>query len=89
VEDNGPGLPLGEEEAIFRKFTRGQKESAIPGVGLGLAICKAIAEAHHGEIWAEPRDGVGARFVFTLPLGNPPSIEGIDDMHATGVNTNA
>jgi two-component system sensor histidine kinase KdpD len=89
VADNGPGLPLGEEEAIFRKFTRGQKESAIPGVGLGLAICKAIVEAHHGKIWAEHRDGAGARFVFTLPLGNPPSIEGIDDMHATGVNTNA
>jgi two-component system sensor histidine kinase KdpD len=83
VEDNGPGLPPGEEEEIFRKFTRGQKESAIPGVGLGLAICKAVVEAHRGKIWAEPRDGGGARFVFTLPLGNPPSLEGIDDMPAT------
>ena len=49
VEDNGPGLPPGEEEEIFRKFTRGQKESAIPGVGLGLAICKAVVEAHRGQ----------------------------------------
>ena len=81
VEDNGPGLPPGEEEEIFRKFSRGQKESAIPGVGLGLAICKAVVEAHRGKIWAEPRDGGGARFVFTLPLGNPPSLDGIEDMH--------
>lgn len=86
VEDNGPGLPLGEEEEIFRKFTRGQKESAIPGVGLGLAICKAVVEAHRGKIWAEPRDGGGARFVFTLPLGNPPAIERIDDMPAAAEN---
>lgn len=83
VEDNGPGLPPGEEEEIFRKFTRGQKESAIVGVGLGLAICKAIIEAHRGKIWAENRDGGGARFVFTLPLGNPPVIEEIADVCAT------
>ncbi|MGZ5063145.1 MAG: two-component system sensor histidine kinase KdpD [Usitatibacter sp.] len=72
VADNGPGLPAGKEEALFEKFARGQKESATPGVGLGLAICRAIVEAHHGKIIAETSRGPGARFVFTLPLGTPP-----------------
>jgi len=72
VEDNGPGLPLGAEEEIFKKFARGRKESATPGVGLGLTICRAIIEAHGGRIRAENRPSGGARFVFTLPRGTPP-----------------
>ena len=44
VWDNGPGLPPGQEQTIFDKFARGNKESAVPGVGLGLAICRAIVE---------------------------------------------
>jgi two-component system sensor histidine kinase KdpD len=72
VTDNGPGLPRGQEEAIFEKFTRGERESATAGVGLGLAICRAIVEAHKGRIRAENRAEGGARFVFTLPLGDPP-----------------
>jgi two-component system sensor histidine kinase KdpD len=72
VEDRGPGLPHGKEQAIFDKFIRGQEESAIPGVGLGLAICRAIVVAHGGAIRAEDREGGGARFVFTLPAGTPP-----------------
>ena len=75
VSDNGPGLPPGMGERIFDKFTRGQEESAIPGVGLGLAICRAIVEAHGGTIRAEASDVGGARFVFTLPLGTPPAID--------------
>ena len=75
VEDNGPGLPKGKEEEIFKKFERGQKENATPGVGLGLAICRAIIEAHGGHIHAENKNTGGARFVFTLPKGNPPVIE--------------
>ncbi|NOT69586.1 MAG: two-component system sensor histidine kinase KdbD [Methylophilaceae bacterium] len=75
VEDNGPGLPKGKEEEIFKKFERGQKENALPGVGLGLAICRAIIEAHGGHIHAENKSTGGARFVFTLPKGSPPVIE--------------
>jgi len=75
VEDRGPGLPPGRESAIFDKFTRGESESIVPGVGLGLAICRTIVEAHGGTIWAENRDGGGARFTFTLPAGTPPPIE--------------
>lgn len=74
VTDNGPGLLHGSEETIFEKFTRGEKESTKPGVGLGLAICRAIVEAHKGRIWAENVPSGGARFTFTLPLGTPPSL---------------
>jgi two-component system sensor histidine kinase KdpD len=74
ITDNGPGLPPGMEEAIFEKFMRGEKESKIPGVGLGLAICRAIVEAHRGRIWAENVPTGGARFIFTLPLGTPPAL---------------
>lgn len=73
VSDNGPGLPAGREEAVFQKFTRGDRESATPGVGLGLAICRAIVESHQGKIVATHRPGGGARFAFTLPLGHPPA----------------
>jgi len=73
VSDNGPGLPKGREEAVFQKFTRGDRESATPGVGLGLAICRAIIEAHQGRIVGMNRPGGGATFTFTLPLGHPPA----------------
>ena len=81
VQDDGPGLPPGREEALFQKFTRGQSESATAGVGLGLAICRAIVEAHQGRLWAEPAQPTqadaarrGARFCFTLPLRTPPAM---------------
>jgi two-component system sensor histidine kinase KdpD len=79
VADDGPGLPPGREALIFEKFERGRKESATPGVGLGLAICRAIVAAHGGTIRGETRPEGGARFVFTLPRGEPPRIEAIDD----------
>ncbi|MFO1372290.1 MAG: two-component system sensor histidine kinase KdpD [Candidatus Competibacteraceae bacterium] len=75
VWDEGPGLPAGREQALFEKFTRGHAESTIPGVGLGLAICRAIIEAHGGQIQAENRATGGARFTFTLPLETPPLLE--------------
>ena len=79
VADEGPGLPPGREERIFEKFERGRKESATPGVGLGLAICRAIVAAHGGAIRGETRPSGGARFVFTLPRGEPPRIEDADN----------
>ncbi|HYA38712.1 MAG TPA: two-component system sensor histidine kinase KdpD [Candidatus Methylomirabilis sp.] len=74
ITDNGPGLSPDMIDTVFDKFTRGQKESATPGVGLGLAICKAIVQAHRGRIWAENTNEGGARFTFTLPLLEPPLI---------------
>jgi two-component system sensor histidine kinase KdpD len=72
VADDGPGLPAGREEALFKKFARGDRESATPGVGLGLAICRAIVEAHHGTIVGINQPDGGAAFSFMLPLGTPP-----------------
>ncbi|HDR9484230.1 TPA: DUF4118 domain-containing protein [Burkholderia aenigmatica] len=84
VDDYGPGLPTGMETRIFDKFTRGEKESATPGIGLGLAICRAIVEAHGGKIGALNRtapDGhvTGARFWFTLPVETPPAAPAVLD----------
>ncbi len=75
VWDEGPGLPIGREQVLFEKFTRGHPESAAPWVGLGLAICRLIVEAHGGEIRAENRASGGASFIFTLPLETPPPVE--------------
>jgi two-component system sensor histidine kinase KdpD len=83
VDDQGPGLPKGREEAIFQKFERGAKESATPGVGLGLAICRAIVQAHDGRIQGESRADGGARFAITLPMGHPPLDDGSESATET------
>jgi two-component system sensor histidine kinase KdpD len=75
VCDNGPGLPHGMEQAMFEKFTRGKEESNVVGVGLGLAIARAIVVAHGGGIRAYNRSQGGACFAFTLPIGQPPVIK--------------
>lgn len=87
VRDHGPGVPKGKEELIFEKFTRGNTESATPGMGLGLAICRAIVAAHHGRIWVEPTVPQGATFMFSLPLGSPPSIDPYEDARVAGDNS--
>jgi two-component system sensor histidine kinase KdpD len=74
VEDSGPGLPPGDPEMLFAKFHRGSAEGAITGVGLGLAICRAIVRLHGGRIWGERRAQGGAAFRFTLPLEPPPAV---------------
>jgi two-component system sensor histidine kinase KdpD len=74
VRDRGPGLPPGKEEAVFEKFVRGT-HGGVPGVGLGLPICRAIAEAHGGTMVAQNRPGGGALFRVSLPLdGQPPTV---------------
>ncbi len=73
VADDGPGLPPGTEARVFDKFFRGTgvAPDGRRGVGLGLAICQAIAQAHRGEIRAANRPGGGAEFVVTLPTEGP------------------
>jgi two-component system sensor histidine kinase KdpD len=71
VDDDGPGLPGGDPARLFDKFQRGGEEGTIVGVGLGLAICRAIIQAHGGTISARNRQGGGARFEFTLPISGP------------------
>ena len=75
VLDRGPGLPRGAEGRVFDKFFRAAPVElrGRRGIGLGLAICRGIVEAHGGEISAEHRPGGGAAFRFTLPrAGHPP-----------------
>jgi len=74
VCDDGPGLPVGREDALFEKFVRGQQESPIAGVGLGLAICRAIVDAHGGRMRAFNRAAGGACFELGLPLGDAPAL---------------
>jgi two-component system sensor histidine kinase KdpD len=83
VRDFGPGLPAssrGHEQTLFDKFTRGKAESSTRGVGLGLAICKAIVEAHRGTINATLADGGGAEFSICLPRTTPPAPALTDDV---------
>ncbi|WP_343723618.1 ATP-binding protein, partial [Herbaspirillum seropedicae] len=74
VMDQGRGFPPTMTQHAFEKFTRGDNESATPGVGLGLAICRAIIEAHQGRIWIAPQEaGQGATVCFTLPVETQPA----------------
>jgi two-component system, OmpR family, sensor histidine kinase KdpD len=68
ISDNGPGLPPGQHERLFEKFQRGHPESNVVGVGLGLAICRAAARLHGGDVCACENPGGGARFEIELPV---------------------
>jgi signal transduction histidine kinase len=67
VADDGPGVPLADRERIFEPYVQAADESRGGGLGLGLAICKRLVEAHGGEIRLDEREGGGSRFRFTLP----------------------
>lgn len=71
VRDRGPGVPEEERERVFRRFERGARarERALPGVGLGLHVARALVRAHGGTLAVEGREGGGATFVVDLPGG--------------------
>jgi two-component system sensor histidine kinase KdpD len=73
VSDRGPGIPAGEEERVFERFRRGA-HPGVRGVGLGLAVSRAIAKAHGGTLTASAREGGGATFRLTLPLPSEPPV---------------
>jgi two-component system, OmpR family, sensor histidine kinase KdpD len=77
IADEGPGLPLGTEERVFEKFFRGSTSpDGRRGVGLGLAICRGIVQAHGGKLTARNRPEGGAEFVMSLPCETaPPPVE--------------
>jgi signal transduction histidine kinase len=68
VRDTGDGIPPEYLDKVFEKFeqVKGQKAG---GTGLGLTICKYVAAAHLGRVWAESAPGSGAKFVFSIPKG--------------------
>jgi signal transduction histidine kinase len=70
VDDDGPGVPAAEREAIFEPFARGAagRSADDPGLGLGLAIARRVATRWGGSLHIETRPGGGARFVLTLPV---------------------
>jgi signal transduction histidine kinase len=68
VRDNGPGIPLSEQERIFDKFTRLRGEKRVGGLGIGLAFCRLAVLGHGGKIWVESEPGKGSTFHFTFPV---------------------
>ena len=79
VADRGPGLPPVPVEQLFQRFYKPRGHGAGDGVGLGLAICRAIVESHGGRIEASNRPDGGAVFSFFLPTTIPvPTVAGED-----------
>jgi len=68
VRDNGPGVPLPEREAIFRRLYRGDSSRSQRGLGLGLSLVKAIVEAHGGTVSVGDAPGTGAEFTMRIPV---------------------
>lgn len=70
VQDNGPGIPLEEQNKIFERFYRGDvgRESGLPGSGLGLSIVREIAHLHNGRVELDSVPGEGSIFNVWLPL---------------------
>lgn len=69
VEDEGPGVPAEEREAVFEPFRRGRTvlDGAVAGSGIGLSVVRDIVRAHEGRAWVEEAPAGGARFVVELP----------------------
>lgn len=69
IEDDGIGIPLEDQEVIFKRFVRlnNEKRPYVPGLGLGLTGVKTLVEAMEGEITLESQEGVGTRFKVRIP----------------------
>ncbi len=69
VVDHGPGIPANQQEAIFQRYKQLNQPKKLKrrGFGLGLAICKALVEAHKGKIWLQSEEGKGSTFSFAIP----------------------
>ncbi len=68
VQDSGPGLDLASVDFLFEPFYT----TKPAGMGVGLAICRSIIEAHGGRLWANTSQQRGAAFHFTVPLERGP-----------------
>jgi len=70
VSDDGPGIPPEEQKRLFTRFERGSaaQRGRVPGTGLGLALCKGLAEKMGGRLWLESEPGEGSCFYFSAPF---------------------
>ncbi|HEX5896819.1 MAG TPA: ATP-binding protein, partial [Thermoleophilaceae bacterium] len=77
VADRGPGVPQAMRERVFERFARGDGDAAPSGSsGLGLAIVRAVTDAHEGRVELGDAEGGGARFVITLPVADTTRSDG-------------
>ena len=67
VKDNGIGIPDEDIDDVFLMFNRGSRDTEYPGIGIGLAMCRKIAQYHRGRIWADSKLGEGSTFYLALP----------------------
>lgn len=70
IQDDGEGIPIEEQSALFEPYRRGQNRHHTPGLGLGLYLCRQIIQAHGGDIGLSSGSGRGTTFWFTLPLAS-------------------
>ncbi len=70
VQDSGPGIPQGDQERIFEKFTRLNWADGPKGLGLGLAFCRLAVVGHGGRIWVKSQVGKGSDFRFEIPVAD-------------------
>ena len=68
VQDNGSGIPFTEQEHIFEKYSRLNRQDNSSGLGVGLAFCRLAVNGHGGKIWVESEVGKGSKFILTLPV---------------------
>jgi two-component system, OmpR family, clock-associated histidine kinase SasA len=68
ITDDGPGIPLGKQKAIFHDAFRLERDELQEGYGIGLALCQRIICAHYGQIWVDSIPNEGSSFNFTLPV---------------------
>ncbi|MFC1999836.1 sensor histidine kinase [Chloroflexota bacterium] len=77
VDDNGPGIARKDIEEIFEPYYRVEVDrQRLPGLGLGLALCKRTVELHGGKIWVKSRKGKGSTFGFSIPLASRHQLKG-------------
>lgn len=72
IADDGPGIPLEQQQFMFRRFWQSRRADRR-GIGLGLTIAKGIVSAHGGRIWVDSTPGKGTTFWFTLPVAGAAS----------------
>jgi PAS domain S-box-containing protein len=70
VADEGIGIDAGDRDRVFEMFTRLAGPAAVPGSGIGLAVCARVVDNHGGRIWVEENPGGGSRFVVALPANS-------------------